>query len=117
MIQLSYRYKTEDQLWFTFYHEAGHIVLHGKQAVFLEGDVADTSKEVAANRFAADTLVAASLWTKFVQAGKYQSKAAIEAFAHEVGVAAGIVVGRLQHEGLLAHSHCNDLKRKLSAEG
>ena len=30
IIQLSLRYKTDDHLWFTFFHEAGHILLHGK---------------------------------------------------------------------------------------
>ena len=33
LIQLSLRYKTDDHLWFTFFHEAGHILLHGKQTL------------------------------------------------------------------------------------
>ncbi|MFH0900719.1 MAG: HigA family addiction module antitoxin, partial [Pseudomonadota bacterium] len=47
LIQLSLRYKTSDQLWFTFFHEAGHIILHGRREVFLEGlrDVAHSKKE------------------------------------------------------------------------
>jgi len=32
LIQLSLRYKTGDQLWFTFFHEAGHILLHSTLA-------------------------------------------------------------------------------------
>ena len=36
LVQLSLRYKTDDQLWYTFFHEAGHILLHGKRRVFLE---------------------------------------------------------------------------------
>jgi HTH-type transcriptional regulator/antitoxin HigA len=36
LIQLSLRGKTDDHLWFTFYHEAGHVVKHGKRAVFVE---------------------------------------------------------------------------------
>jgi hypothetical protein len=40
------------------------------------------------------------------------SKAAIRNAATQVGVAPGIVVGRLQHERLLPPSHCNDLKRR-----
>lgn len=35
LIQLSLRYKSNDHLWFTFFHEAGHILKHGKD-VFLE---------------------------------------------------------------------------------
>src|SRR6266567_517388 len=40
----------------------------------------------------------------------YRSKASIEEFAKEVGIAPGIVVGRLQHENLLPENDCNDLK-------
>jgi len=36
LIQLSLRGKTDDHLWFTFFHEAGHILLHGKREVFIE---------------------------------------------------------------------------------
>ncbi len=38
VIQLSLRYKSNDQLWFTFFHEAGHILKHGRKEVFLEGN-------------------------------------------------------------------------------
>ena len=33
---LSLRYKSNDQLWFSFFHEAGHLLLHGKRLFFLE---------------------------------------------------------------------------------
>ena len=39
LIQLSLRYKTDDQLWFTFFHEAAHILLHSKKTIFVESDV------------------------------------------------------------------------------
>jgi addiction module HigA family antidote len=35
-IQLTDRYKRNDVFWFTFFHEAGHILLHGKKDIFLE---------------------------------------------------------------------------------
>ncbi len=34
-------------------------------------------------------------------------------FASEIGIAPGIVVGRLQHDGKLPPSHCNELKCRL----
>lgn len=37
VIQLSNRYKRNDIFWFTFFHEAGHILKHGKKATFIEG--------------------------------------------------------------------------------
>ncbi|MGB0388169.1 MAG: HigA family addiction module antitoxin, partial [Ardenticatenaceae bacterium] len=38
LIQLTCSYKSDQQLWFSFFHEAGHIVLHDKQDIFLEHD-------------------------------------------------------------------------------
>ncbi|MBW4557417.1 MAG: hypothetical protein KME59_16035 [Trichormus sp. ATA11-4-KO1] len=35
-----------------------------------------------------------------------------EQFATEIGIAPGIVVGRLQHDKVLPPSHCNDLKQR-----
>ncbi len=34
IIQLSDRYKKDDHFWFTLFHEAGHVILHGKKEVF-----------------------------------------------------------------------------------
>jgi len=36
--KLSCRYKVEDIFWFSFFHEVGHVLLHGKRDVFLEDD-------------------------------------------------------------------------------
>ncbi len=114
VIQLSFRYKTDDHLWFTFFHEAGHILLHRKKEVFLEQEErAATAEEEEANTFARDLLIAAPGWRSFVRSGHFQA-ADIIAFANEVGVAPGIVVGRLQHDKLIPFSQCNDLKRKLA---
>lgn len=111
LIQLSLRYKTNDQLWFTFFHEAGHILLHGKREVFLEENGADdNAKEHEANEFAANILIPPDDWKGFLQSGEY-TEAAIRRFAAEIGIAPGIVVGRLQHEELLEwKSSCNKLK-------
>ena len=115
LIQLSLRYKTDDHLWFTFFHEAGHILLHGKRDLFLEDGTLDEEqeKEEEANRFAADTLIPPDDLARFLaqpQAVR-RSKQGIRDFAHSLGIAPGIVVGRLQHDGDLPHSHCNDLKQ------
>lgn len=111
VIQLSLRYKRDDQLWFSFFHEAGHILLHGKKEVFIE-DETRNSKEEEANSFAAGFLIPEREFRFFIQSGRF-SKAEINRFASQVGVAPGIVVGRLQHQGTLPHSYCNELKRHL----
>jgi len=114
-LQLSLRYKTSDHLWFTFYHEAGHIYLHGKRQVFIDdSDGSTCQKEAEADRFAADLLIPLAQWHSFItRPRKHYSKEEIVAFANELGIEPGIVVGRLQHEKLLKPTHCNVLKRYL----
>ena len=54
-IQISDIHQRNDRFWFTFFHEAGHILLHGKKEVFLENlDYADKDleKEQEADEFA-----------------------------------------------------------------
>lgn len=61
LVQLNQRYKTDDQFWFTFFHEAAHILLHGKRQVFLDFDIKQEDGEGAekqANTFAAGMLAA-----------------------------------------------------------
>ncbi len=117
MIMLSLRYKTDDHLWFTFFHEAAHILLHGKRDIFLEdgnkhdGDVLE--KEIEANNFASEFLIPAKELENFYPRGSRYSHEDIIAFAQRLGITPGIVVGRLQHDGLLDKSNCNHLKRQL----
>ncbi len=111
VILLSLRYKSDDHLWFSFFHEAGHILLHGKKDVFIE-DNHSSDKENEANRFASELLIPASRLKTFMSSTRL-SKEAIRAFAAELGIAPGIVVGRLQHDGLLPVTHCNELKTRL----
>jgi addiction module HigA family antidote len=113
LIQLCLRYKTDDHLWFTFFHEAGHILRHGKRDTFIDTQPwkygAGAGLESEANRFAADFLIPPADYRFFPQ-GRHISKADVRYFADKIGVAPGIVVGRLQHDGRLPFSHCNDLK-------
>jgi HTH-type transcriptional regulator / antitoxin HigA len=113
MIQVDLRYKTEDQLWFTFFHEAGHILMHGKRDIFIEDGSGSDEKEADANRFAADFLIPPSDYQAFVRSKDHFSKTEIIEFAEQIRVAPGIVVGRLQHDGKLPPQNCNDLKHSL----
>ena len=112
LIQLSLRYKSNDQLWFTFFHEAGHIVLHRKREAFVEvrgGSSGSALLEGEANRFAADYLIPRALFEKFVEEGRFDT-ASVRAFAERIGIAPGIVAGRLQHDHKVAFNRLNDLK-------
>lgn len=113
IIQLSLRYKTDDHLWFSFFHEVVHIIRHGKRALFLESVVASVpdKREDEANRIAADILIAPKKLKAFVEMNDF-SKKAIMRFASAIGVSPGVAVGRLQHDRILPYTHCNDLKRR-----
>ena len=105
---LSGRHKSDDHLWFSFFHEAAHLILHSKKLEFIEGvDGLDKTLENEADEFAAKMLIP-ELFLSRLQG--LTSKALVNAFAEEVGISAGIVVGRLQHEGHIKYNQFNDLK-------
>lgn len=111
LIQLTLQYKTDDHLWFSFFHEAGHILLHGKKDVFLEDKSEPNQKEEEANRFAEDFLIPKPALKEFMRSG-LKSKRDIRRFASDLSISPGIVVGQLQHNRYIPMSHCNDLKRR-----
>lgn len=112
LIQLSLRYGSDDHLWFSFFHEAGHILLHSKKATFLEHDRMDRDNlECEADKFATDMLITPSKFRQFINSWN-QTKSSIINFASEIGIAPGIVVGRLQHDNHIPYSRFNDLKRR-----
>lgn len=117
LIQLSLRYKTDDHFWFSFFHEAAHILLHGKRDVFLEDDEAamEQRKEDEANAWAANFLIPKTALDDFIAQREF-SYAAVQHFADELQIAPGIVVGQLQNRGLIPYSHLNKLKRKFAWE-
>ena len=110
LLQLSLHYKSDDQFWFSFFHEAAHILLHRKREVFLIGAEPESDEERQAHAFAADTLIPPQEWRRFISQAQPPTRAAIVDFAERLGIAPGIVVGRLQHEGLLAYDHYADMK-------
>ncbi len=128
LLQLSLRGRYEDIFWFTFFHEAGHILLHAKKPIFIEkvesksrdvetkqGDTEWRRLEAEADDFAAKMLIPpghdAELQTLTVQD--------IPRFAARLGIAPAIVLGRLQHEGRIPWNQGHQLKRpfQLSGEG
>jgi addiction module HigA family antidote len=114
LIQLSLRHKTSDHAWFSFFHEAGHILLHGKKTMFIDEQGGDRNEiESEANRFAGDWLLEPGAFRRFADAADF-SEAAIKKFATQQGVAPGIVVGRLQHDKLIKFSEHNGLKERLT---
>ena len=112
LVQLSVLHRYDDIFWFSLFHEIGHLLLHGKRDVFVESpDMEKTEKEEAADRFATDKLIPPDDF-KRLQALTSLSHRTVTVFAQQIGVAPSIVVGRLQHEDLLPHTHLNALRSK-----
>lgn len=114
LLQLSLRYKTDDLLWFTFFHEAAHILKHGKTDIFFEFRGSSNPKEEEANRWSADFLIPHRDWQAFLTRVPKPSRQDIIDFAQEQTVAPSIVLGRLQHREKRVPPHFyNDLKQRL----
>lgn len=107
VIGLTLRGKDADKFWFSLFHEIGHILLgHLNQNAEI-----DNNAERAADQFAKDTLISPEDFQSFVNKGVF-SKDSLIRFSKEIGIAPGILVGRLQKEGYLEFSWYNDLKTK-----
>ncbi|HYN83247.1 MAG TPA: HigA family addiction module antitoxin [Gemmatimonadaceae bacterium] len=124
LVALTLRYKTDDQMWFTLFHELGHVLLHKNKRSFVIDNAAEDltdrivdpemqQYEAEANRFAADTLIPARALSEFIR-GETFTNESIHEFAESEGIGPGIVVGRLQHDGVLEPHQGNTLKQKLA---
>ncbi len=106
LIQLSARYKTNDKFWFTFFHEVGHILLHGKKYISIENieyGEQDKLKEKEADDFAIK-------WTfsekeeKEILKSIPLSTSDIISFAKKINTHPALIIGRFQHKGLISYS-------------
>ncbi len=121
VLQLSARHRRDDQFWFTVLHEIGHIIDSPRRA-FTDTDAddgADSASEVVdpeaeerADEIAREALVPSAALRAFLARASPDDRDAVRTFAGELGVAPGVVVGRLQRDGHLDWSRLNDLKRK-----
>jgi addiction module HigA family antidote len=113
LIQLSARHMSDDHLWFSFFHEAAHIMLHSKSEVFIETKGKLTEADAEADRWASEFLIPPGDWEQFRMIFPFTEEG-IKSFAEEQGIAPGIIVGRLQHEGLVPwQSRLNSMKVRL----
>jgi HTH-type transcriptional regulator/antitoxin HigA len=112
---MSIRGSWADIFWFSLFHELAHVLLHSKRHIFIEGkggeDPAWLTQEDEANRFAGDVLIPLGPYHAFTGQGIFTA-GAIRQFATQRGIAPGVVVGRLQHDGFLARNQGNDLRER-----
>jgi HTH-type transcriptional regulator / antitoxin HigA len=117
VIAMSLRYDRIDAFWFTLMHELAHIVLEHEGLYLDELDDKDLQKEEAeieANRQARDWIIEPTTLDNFVtQVEPNFSQKKIERFAMENKIHPGIVLGRLQHEGLVKYNKLRNLLVKV----
>lgn len=117
VIQLTIRNRFNDILWFTFFHEIGHILLHGKKDQFVDFEEkinVKSDNEKKANIFASDCLVNYKEYKIFVDQNDFSSSS-IKIFAKKQNVDHGIIAGRLAHEQLASWKTVNHLRKKTRA--
>lgn len=115
IIQLSLRHKTDDQFWFTLFHEAAHVLQPGHDD-FLDGpedgEPLEDEKEIDANQFARAILLDLEEYSALSQSAVVDINK-VRDFAANQGVAPGIVVGWLQRDGVIEYSQMNSLKKSM----
>ena len=115
LIQMSIRGKWADIFWFTFYHEACHLIKHRTQRRIvidgLDGPPDMAEMEAEADQFAGDFLIPPDDWNTFCNEGNF-SRSDVMGFSQSVGIAPFIVVGRLQKEGKVGYNRLTSLKQR-----
>ena len=113
MIQMSLRNKWADIFWFSFFHEACHVLMNRRrrQVVIdgLDGDADMVAMEEEADRFARDILIPPREWSDYCYAQNFRPNSVRE-FAHSVGIAPFVVVGRLQKEEMINYNQLSTQK-------
>lgn len=107
VIQQSLLFKSNDHYWFNLFHEGKHVLQNRKKSIFVEGDKAspeDEERENDADRFARDLLIPPDKWRAFL-ARRQTSASAICAFADQLEIHPGIIVGRLMREKIIDYGH------------
>lgn len=106
LLQLSGRYKRNDSFWFTFFHEAGHILLHGSKEIFLESvDYAgkDDAKEKEADAFAIKWVFSEKEEQELLAQAPLDEDDIVAA-AHRYGTHPAMIIGRLQYKKMIPFS-------------
>jgi HTH-type transcriptional regulator/antitoxin HigA len=115
VIHLSFRHLSEDHFWFTFFHEAAHVILHGQPHIDGKGvEVmgADMeSQEDEANIYAQAILLPDDVRQDLLDRQALSAKAIIQA-AKTSKVTAGVIVGQLEKSEAIQHGRFSFLKHR-----
>lgn len=112
IIMISDRGKKDDILWFTLFHEIGHLLKHGKKEIFIDMENGENSLiETEADNFAKNSLIPCAEYQTFKKS-LINEKNIIE-FSKKINVTPGIVVGRLQKDGIIGWNQFNNLIERI----
>jgi Zn-dependent peptidase ImmA (M78 family) len=108
VIIVSDHMKLQSRFWFALFHEAMHILLHSKKALFIDYDVKsdeELSEEKEADQGAANFLIPAERIREFVvRQGRYAANhkaSTISSFAREIGIGPDLLLARLQRDDII----------------
>lgn len=92
MILVNLRGRGEDKFWFSFFHEAGHVINDNKKHLYINND-SDDPVEKKADEFAANILFPDGCRN---QIPSLDSRVQIKKFAERISLSPGIVAGQYQ---------------------
>ena len=110
MILLSFRFLSDDQFWFTFFHETGHLLLHRDKTLFIEENESTGKEEEEANNFSQQILIPLEFQHRLKTMPANQTE--IKRLSKDADIPLGIIVGQLQYLQRLNRSFLNGFKRK-----
>ena len=110
IIMISDRGKKDDILWFTLFHEIAHLIKHSKKEVFIDlenGEINNIEKE--ADEYAKNILIPNNIYNSFIENNNFFNKKIIKDFATKNNISPGILIGRMQKDGLIGWNEYNEM--------
>lgn len=105
IIQLSDRMKRYDVIWFSLWHEIGHILMHGSKHISVENvdyDDRDMKIEQEADDFAIRWTLTEREEEQFIRRNDF-SKMAMTTYAADIGTHPSMIAGRLARKRIITH--------------
>ncbi|WP_121666196.1 HigA family addiction module antitoxin [Mesonia aquimarina] len=117
LIQITDRQKDYNAFWFTFFHELGHILYHGKKDIFIDGIESikpNKEKEDEADSFAARMLLSEKERNELFNYFSFDKELILE-LSEKFKKHPGIIVAQVQreHKHLYKDIRLNSLKTKV----
>lgn len=110
IIMISDRGKKDDILWFTLFHEIAHLIKHSQKEVFIDLENSERNAiESEADEYARNILIPDKEYNHFISTNEVYSEELIKEFSNKNNISTGVVVGRLQKDGILKWNEFNHL--------